>query len=497
MNNNNYNNVINTNILSNIKITTTYVIDNTFSTLNITERKLLTKYLIILIVITSLMFYENKNDFFNQITLNNNRDIYSLLVLLLPFYNLDKTSSIFSLEEIFYNKNNNAIKYESSYYVDHNPDRYVTNKNIISIETYLQNNIYAIYETMLSCKHKLYTNWLNIFPYSINDFNTTNIYKNFTNLFSMKKFNNKNSDLNNFFDTELISLNENKFLNNNFILGYDTLYGCIANFLYNDIKTIKWMIYDIVYENNILPTIILLNKILDNNIENSCLIPYKKLDANDKQNLLLKWNYIINVKIDDNYNYIKSFVLFYLKWETDETNLFNINKHINTECRKLIHMHINNIYDDNYDNNDDENFIYQVNKNNQIDICLINLIQIINFERLYEYLFVCMQQFRYTWYGYCCLSNDKKIKDISTYLNEYNSDKIINVNPIKPESRNIVFDPSMQLNGIKRFEKYLITPKNIYNYCKSLIHYTNSSNKFVPFNSYKLNSLTKNKIQHP
>ena len=50
------------------------------------EKELIVISLKKLILMISLYFFENKNQFINQIFMNDNRDIYSMLVLLMPFF---------------------------------------------------------------------------------------------------------------------------------------------------------------------------------------------------------------------------------------------------------------------------------------------------------------------------------------------------------------------------------------------------------------------------
>ena len=151
--------------------------------------------------------------------LNDCQDIMSLFVLLVPFYELDTSIFIESLSEIFNNSNKNAQKkYNSTYYIDHNV------KNTDDIINYFDNSLKLIEETLRKTAYKLLPNWLNIFPYTIDNYFESEIYINLNELTSNHNF-------------EL----------NNLKMGYNTLYGIIVNFLYNDIKKIKWMIYDIIY----------------------------------------------------------------------------------------------------------------------------------------------------------------------------------------------------------------------------------------------------------
>ena len=213
------------------------IIINTFIKLNKNDQQLLIKYLYKTTMLIG--YYINNNDFIDQITMNNNQDIFSFLVLLMPYYDLNKSDSLVDLSEIFSNKDDNAKNYESSYYIDHSN---------VDIETYFKNNLLAINKTLKITGNNSLANWLNIFPYTMENIKEKEIFINFQNKLIKKSFVNDNEL---FFDIETENANFIDFNKPKFTLGYDKLLGTITNFLYNDIKTIKWMIYDVEYNNNI------------------------------------------------------------------------------------------------------------------------------------------------------------------------------------------------------------------------------------------------------
>ena len=79
-----------------------------------------------------------KNNFYDQITLNNHQDIFSILVLLLPFYSLTKSDILVSLDEIFINNgtNNTFSNLEPAIY----------NFRVIDACGNIINGIYDVYE---------------------------------------------------------------------------------------------------------------------------------------------------------------------------------------------------------------------------------------------------------------------------------------------------------------------------------------------------------------
>ena len=370
-------------------------------------------------------FYEdwNINYFTNQMLLNEGQDILSLIVLLLPYLKLENSKKIKNLSEIYFNKNDFYEKnkdLECTYFIDHKD--YFEAVGIKENEKIINSSKENIKRTISSTKNKLMVNWINIFPYTINDYKNSNLYKNFVKL--------SNEKLHNISDEQ-------------FYFGNENYYNCISNFLYDDIKSIKWLIYDIKIENTIYPLIILLSEYLRiENIINESLIILKE---NEKKYIYLKemWNLFIQ-----NTEYIsiqKSLVFFYLR------NYSNYSKYLKeileSDCAKIITDQTNKILDEDKDDNN-ENVIYF--DDDTITNCIIKLIKKIEYDDVYEFIYKCMQQFKYTWYGYSCLSDEQIILKKHEFSKKYMEKYILPTDIIS--------------------EKVYITPKIFYNYFKSFVH---------------------------
>jgi hypothetical protein len=104
-------------------------IDKYFKILEGNEKKMLKEYLYKTCILLSIYFYDK--NFINQVQLNDCRDIYGMLVLLLPYYELNESSKIQSLEEILFNKNNKGSILLANFDIDHS---YITPH---TIEAYL------------------------------------------------------------------------------------------------------------------------------------------------------------------------------------------------------------------------------------------------------------------------------------------------------------------------------------------------------------------------
>jgi hypothetical protein len=413
-----------------INITIENIINKHFVNLNITHKKLLVLYLSKLVY--QLHKYYKFDNFKDQLLLNNERDIIGLLVLLLPYFNLDHIKSITSLDIIYFNKDNKGRDIESTYYIDH------TSSAPLSIRNLLETSFSHIVTTFKKTKNKLLCNWLNVFPYTIETIETNAIYTNLRDLYLQHSFSEEE---------------DGEYSNITFTLGYDTLHGTINNFLYEDIFKIKWLIYDINYTNGILPNIIYIADLLG--IHNIINIPYHRLSPTQLADLAKRWDVF-----KSNLVFTKSLLLFYMKWDKDENNLeFNVSNRIKNQ--------LDEVYRETTDQNNVDNLIYNMNKEDIQDF-IENIKDQIKLERIYEYIYTCMQQFRYTWYGFKCLDENKNILSIDQFKSKYIP---------------LYHLPTLPTSNERYRETGYITPKIFYNYFKSLIHISIGS-EYIRINNH-------------
>jgi hypothetical protein len=427
----------------------TELIYKNFEKLNILHKKILIKYLYRVVIASYFYFFDD--NFIEQLYLNNYQDIFSFLVLLLPYYELNTSKTIQSLDELFLNSGSKSKSLSSSYYIDHLD----LNNNSEYLEKYFTTITNYIYDIFKSVHCLLFPNWLNIFPYTIDTYKESFIYKNFVELYKEKKFTLEETI---YFDTNTDYIQLNITTDEYFNLGYPILYGTIYNFLYMDIKPIKWMIYDINVENKIIiPNIIYLaEKLKINMISNK---PWDEFNSNEKNKISEEWK---NFYTSDKTNQIslKSVIQFYLRWEKENENLKALN--LSRKCLKLINSYLIDIINtsDEAENDEaDEKNVYNINMD--IEKCLEKIYPNIKFENIYNYIYQSIQRFKYTWYAYVCMDDNKNIlnsKDFFIkYFNNYENNK---------KDKNIEF--------------YYLTPKNIYNFCKSLIHNNTKDGKYIP-----------------
>ena len=421
--------------IKNIKNIVSISIDNKFNKLNTQHKNLIKDYLLeICILIRKYMPYDSKymdsTNYLLQLKLNNYQDIFSLLVLLLPYFELNTCYEITDLGELFYNKDDKSKNIKSTYYNDH------IIKNDDDIQKYFRITLLFINRTLAITCNKLTPNWLNIFPYTINNYKTSDVYKEFLNYWYENNFPNYNSD---------------KYYN--FKLGYHTLYGVIKSFLFEDIKHIKWMIYDATVENEVYPIILKVVELLNiNNITNE---PWNKLLDDRKKEISSNWYDLTNSA--NSFNIFSQLILFYLRRERDNDTLNNLK--IPKECLKIIKTNLDIVDELDEDTNINAIIIYgslstdkNIKKSELIKTCLIEIFKNLSIENIYNYIYDCCQQFRYTWYGYKCMDENKKFLTKDEYFEKYLNDSNVIINFDMPT-------------------KYYITPKMTYNYFKSLLHY--------------------------
>jgi hypothetical protein len=436
-------------------------INEKFINLNTLHKNLLKKYLLYACILCAFYFQIDK--LVEQFSMNNAQDIFSILNMLLPYYELNHCVEISSLDELFLNKDNKARQLESTYYIDH--------EYLIGSEDYLinyfENCIKIIANTFDKVSAKLLPNWINIFPLTLNDYKQSNLYQNFMILRAYSSFQPDEGLIWNKTSTTSNNFSFKNFINTNyFLFGYNNLYGCIYNFLYFNIKDIKWMIFDKKHDKIIYPSIILLGNFLG--IQNIANTKWEQLEYSEQKTIYEKWSTLI--KNQDNLELIKSVIIFYLRYEYDQNKLNSLG--LDKKCISLFRNKIKLDISD--DDEKDEINIYE--SGNELNACIQLIASKIKIEYLYEYIYKCIQKFKYTWYGFKCLDSESRILSLNNYIENCVGDSKIDKN--MPDSLKSEFD------------LVYITPKNIYNYFKSIIHNTFGSEYKLISSSHSWDSLT-------
>ena len=386
------------------------LINKIFVVLLDNHKKLLVKYLLLVVIELSNYYYNEK--FTKQLLLNNERDLTSLLVLLIPYYKLETSNTIRNLNEIINGNIESKKLYDTTFYEDHSN---------IELELYFENSFNLIKNTFFKTAHRLMPNWITIFPYKLEDYNKNELSQNLKELFINKTFE-----------------------KDNLKIQYSTLFGCCSNFLYNDIKTIKYLIYNVIDENETIPLIIYFCELLDFYDFSKT---FENLTYDERYYVMNKWNVIKtqkNIKIK-----LKS-ILFFFLMATPEGIVGNKAYRYKSMRENLENEFINFNKTNDFEDDADIYFVNDVTSDNIISD-IINLIQI---KDLFNFIQKAMQQFRYTFYGFLCMKYDEQRK---TYIVKK-----------KEEYFNFMFNFLVDGNYNKN-RLYYITPKMFYNYFKNLV----------------------------
>jgi len=434
-----------------------YVVLDVFPSLNIGDITLLDSSLIYLLSIIGNSFLFNQttyNDFENQLRQNNYRDCVGLMLLLIPFIDDDINSSkkhtLKSFDELYVGQQNNKSldelknepKYEYSNVQYGRFDR-GKNENVHYNEIFFMNNFNLLINTIQTVSHKLYINWLNVVPYSITTYKSTQLYKNTYDLFV------NHPDQLSFFDP-IVDYLDKPYPHTLYV---GDIYDTISNELYHKVKNIKWMLYDIRTNKNLYPLIIILNEIFSNKLDNCTKqISWEETTIDDKNAFENDWKSFVEAGINTNSykissgiisgdqvkNILKSVMFFFNKYYSKLSDIIQKKKYIPFN-KQLTESNNNNNNDDD-DNPDDENLgDILINKD------MIRSIKSLKMVDLYEFIKESLDKLSWTWYGKKIIVT-KNIIGIKNYKNIQNPNRINNA------------------------EESEILIKTIYNYAKNLTH---------------------------
>jgi hypothetical protein len=358
-----------------------------------------------------ILFYQynfntNPDIFYNQLIQNDYKDIKWLSTLLLPFMNSDP-SELKSFDELYSMKKNplDSFKDINTYEPEYKFTnlqygrclRFEENNEIKCKEIkfdydHLNINFKLLIQTLILCSNKMYVNWLNIIPIPVDTIPSNITYQNTIYQIETKQM--KEFDIVKYCDNEKIDVSENdKMLLGSLYIG--DIYNCLRNYIYEEIKEIKILIFDVV----ILPlkdkiiSIHALNEIFSHNkvfVLESALanIDWVDLEENHKKIFINSWDKILNSYFNN--------IEIKIKYEIDNTE--------NTDNT------------DNIDNIDNiENIDKIINKNYIISkISLQRLVKgiNINFDRRFSNKKKTIES------GYITIKNDDDIDEDN--IDEYN-----------------------------------------------------------------------------
>lgn len=233
------------------------IVAKTFPALNIHHQGFLTETLITLINWIWLKFgfqTQQSNIFWHQLTQNDNLDLKALLELTLPYIDdVDgsKRKKLRNLHDIYLQKDDTGYVYSNSQYnrclIYYDTD---TERDYVFARPYFEvyhiQNFRLLLNTIEACSMKLYVNWVDIVPLTLDNYASTPYFTE-----TKKKINNV---------TNPIPLIE-YWLDTAPGMSYRDYYNILSNHFYHEIKNCKWLLYDVLVNNRPESLIIHLEKI--------------------------------------------------------------------------------------------------------------------------------------------------------------------------------------------------------------------------------------------
>lgn len=422
-----------------------------FPKLNIADKKLICKYIVRLLNVIAIVynFSNDESTYMFQLKQNNYQDIIWLISHLLPFLNNKKNElhNLVSLSEIYVRKKKDVnINLEEPHYVysniqynrcERNNDNYIERK---FNEEDLKHNFYILIDSIRISSNKLHVNWIDILPITYYDYQEKQIFKETKDKIKSGTIENWNPLV----DASL-DLNESKVCENlsNKIRGLDLydIYNTMSYHLYEDIRQIKWLIYDIPLSRTILPIIYVLKIFF--NVENNL----KQLEWDDIKNTFFTkmWNGFINAaELGNNIIYkIYNINIISLR-KLMKGIVFSFDKAMWSYTRKtaenagyipISQNAISNLMNDDLEHDEEDDLQF---------IAVLPSLKSFSAKMFYNFITESTQKFKGTWYATKLLNNDK-------------------TNIEKPSGIYCVH------------ETIKITYKNVYNFAKSMVHHVETT----------------------
>ena len=400
----------------------TEIVDKVFPILDENDKNLLVRGLVTLINAIHKNFGIGRGgnsvsnyNFWVQLAQNDRIDCRALLNILLPFINDNeeetKKKQLRRLTDLYTEQDSDGKYVYSNSQYNRCVRRGKDNEELEIIfrpylHEYFYHNLHLVLSTVSTIANKLYVNWVDVLPMRMDNFTSSQLY-----LDTIEKFNNKPSlpldYLGGYYDTGKG-------------LPIHDVYNVIANHLFDEIKNHKWMIYDIFINDKTVPYIVYLENKL--NIEKIWSnVSWSQLSKSDRYKFISDWSSFIKSNNQIDRTILSKLYFFFGKYHQNAEILLN-------KGQLVLTYDIINMADD-----DDEGTVTPEATRDAYEG-----MKRVPPEEIYLFFYDQMSAFKKSWFYYA----------IKIAKQEY-----LTVG---------------KLEGLD-IDIY-VTPKNIYNYCKSLIH---------------------------
>lgn len=373
----------------------------------------------------------NKPDslLWTQLVQNNLFDLRALLGLMLPFIddkpNDENKKKLVSLRDLYLVKDSRGnYVYTNSQYnrcIRNNEHGEIVVYNRPYMREYFDHHLELLLMSIETISHKLYVNWVDVVPIAMNEYQNSALYKNTVDKIIGPE-NRKISSIN------LI----NNYIDPNPGLSYQDIYNTMSNQLFHQIKNHKWLIYDIIVGTTPVPYINYLEERINfDAIWNNLLWP--QLLESQRNNFINAWRkFMTSSDISDN-TVLHHFYFFFSKYHKNAKRLIQLGQLILTRDIALE-------ADEEDDAEENVNITPETTRNAKAGLANVPT------EEIYLFFSDQLSAFKVSWYYYLVKIRGQRYLD--------------------------------------KNDTIYITPKNIYNYAKSMVHYSPARGKFIPLPKY-------------
>lgn len=240
------------------------VINKMFPSLNIEQKNMIRETTFDLIDLIAIKFnfeLKERELYEGQFRQNNYRDVKGLILLLFPYISQNDLSGLRDLRDLYIKKksgssddiNTNSPQYE---YTNLQYGRCLRDRDyareISFNEEHFKHNYQLLKLTVVTIANKLFVNWIHLLPINISE-EKLDLLPVFTE--TKKAFQENRLK-------EYDPVSEDEESRNYRGLTVDEVYNTISNYLYHDIKNIKWLIYDLKVGQTLVPYITVWNELL-------------------------------------------------------------------------------------------------------------------------------------------------------------------------------------------------------------------------------------------
>jgi hypothetical protein len=434
------------------------VISKSYPKLILSHKELLLKNLLKIINLLSLIynFNKDKEKYLHEFYQNNFQDLRWITSMLIEytanpenitsFYDFYKTKSkivnekelekVVAPKYLFTNVQFGRINREDVKEIEFN-------------EEFINHNTNLFLMSIQESAHKFYVNWMDILPISLIEYPTLQLFDNTTDLIK----NNKLKELEVIDEKETVDENLEYYHS----IHINDIYNVLRNFLYEEIKSTKIFIYDLIDVKNkrLVSGIYFFDNIFGKVFklalnDNTWLKLEEESRVKFETRLVKLFSTALTnseLPLKDKYDLVisaKSIQRLVLALIITFDNKNKNNKRVMKSGYKPIKTTIN---EDDYIDEDKLYDDYTIND-------LAKSIQTVKAEFIYEHLRILLQEFKYTVYSHFLLTKNKN--DVVSIPNIFQEVKIANY----------VDKDKFPTDNVK-----IISIKNIYNFAKSLSRY--------------------------